>query len=141
MLGAGEQQDPLDDPFHAGELVERDVELGSLLAEAPFEQFQMATCDRHGRAELVRDVVQKPLVALEQVGALLGERLDRRQGLGAATRMPDHGEEHRRHQRHLEELAPELQSVERIGEDRGAGGDHDAPSTSAVTDGLHTLKP
>ena len=42
-----------------------------------------------------------------------------------ASCVPHHREEHRRHERHLEELAPELDPLEGVGEDRRARGDED----------------
>ena len=45
--------------------------------------------------------------------------------------MAHHGEEHRGHERDLEQLAPELHAVERIAEDRGAGGDDDRAENDA----------
>ncbi len=115
---------------------------GVSLAEAALEQLQVPAGDRHRRTELVRDVVEQPLLAARAaIGALLGERLDRRQRLGPTACMPHHREEHRRHQRHLEELAPELQPVEGIGEDRRAGGDDDAPEHGAVVGRAQTRKP
>jgi len=70
------------------------------------------------------------------------ERLDGLMHQYAPPRVPDHREEHRRHERHLEQLAPKLQPFERVGEDRGARGDDDRlPSTAAVVAGDHTRKP
>ena len=68
----------------------------------------MTACDRHGRSQLVGRVVEKALLTLEQRRALLGLTLDGTERVLSPPRVPHHREEHRRHQRHLEELAPEL---------------------------------
>src|SRR5216117_1719834 len=42
----------------------------------PAQQLEVSPRDRHGRPELVRDVVQESLLALEQARPVLGNRLD-----------------------------------------------------------------
>ena len=68
----------------------------------------MAVCDRHGRPQLVRRVVQEALLALEERSPLLSLELDGADRVLALPRMPHHRQEHRRHERHLEQLAPKL---------------------------------
>ena len=84
----------------------------------PAMQVEMTARDRDRRSQLVRDVVQEPLLPHD-------ERLGGAHGRLPAPCVPHHREEHRRHERHLEELAPELDPLERVGEDRGARGDDD----------------
>jgi len=129
-FGRGQQEQPVDDPVDPPELVERDLDL-----RRGREQLEVASCDRHRCAELVRGVVDEALLLLQQ-------RLGDAERDLAAPRVPDHREEHRRHQRHLEQLAPELDPFEGVGENQRAcpeedHGEHErrrrrAPHTEAV---------
>ena len=112
LSGLREQEQPRDDPLHARELVDRDCELRAV-AGLPAQQVEVAARNRHRRAQLVRDVVEEALLLLDERLGLAHRRLP-------APRMPHHREEHRRHQRHLEQLAPELDPLEGVGEDRPA---------------------
>ena len=110
------------------ELVERDLDLLAAGAVRSLQHLEMAARDRHGRAQLVRDVVEEPLLPVEQRGAL-GRLVLARSATRvlAPARMPDHREEHRRHQRHLEQLAPELLAGEGVAQDqRARRRDHEA---------------
>ena len=79
----------------------------------------MSARDRHRRPQLVRDVVKELLLPLEQRRALLGlTPRPSASGVLAPARVPDHREEHRRHERHLEELAPLLVAAERVVHDQ-----------------------
>ena len=84
------------------------------VAVLPAMQVEVTPRDRHGRSQLVRDIVQEPLLPRDERFGASHRRLP-------ATRVPHHREEHRRHQRNLEELAPELDPLEGVGEDRRAG--------------------
>ena len=119
LLGLREQQQALDDPLHPSELVECNLELGRVGLLAP-QQLEMATRDRDRCPQLVRGVVEEPLLPLEQRGAHLGDALNLCERRLPALRVPDHGEEHRRHERHLEQLTPELDAGERVGHDARA---------------------
>ena len=74
----------------------------------------MSPRDRDRRAQLVRGVVDEALLALEQRAALLGSGLGDRSASIAPAGVPDHREEQRRHQRDLEQLAPELDAAEGV---------------------------
>ena len=71
--------------------------------------------------------MDEALLALEQRPALLGALFCDALGLDAPARMPDHRQEHRRHQRHLEELPPQLNSAECIEADRQRRHPHHEP--------------
>ncbi len=85
----------------------------------------MAAGDRHRRAQLVRRVVEEPLLPGEQRRPALRQLLHRQHGLLPPPRMPDHREEHGRHERDLEQLAPGLRAVVDVDEDQLAGDDAD----------------
>ena len=124
LIGLRQQQQPVDDVLDPLQLVERDQHLGCMRHLA-LQELEMATGDRHGRAQLVRRVVEEPLLALEQRCAGLRERLHLVHRRLTAPRMPHHRHEHRAHQRHLEQLAPELDAVECVAEDARAGSEDD----------------
>ena len=65
LLGLRQQQQPLDDVLDPPQLVERDEHLGSVRHLA-LQQLEMPARDRHRRAQLVRGVVEEPLLPLEQ---------------------------------------------------------------------------
>jgi len=67
--------------------------------------------------------MEETLLPFEQGGALVGQLLERLQSLLAPAGMPNHGEEHGRHERHLEELACELRSAVDVEKDQRACGD------------------
>ena len=85
----------------------------------------MTSRDRHRRAQLVRCIMQKTFLALEQRRALRRLTLDDAERFLPPARVPHHREKHRRHQRHLEQLAPELIADERVLQDQRAGRRHD----------------
>ena len=113
-------QQALDDRVDPRQLVERDFELGLAGSLRP-DQLEVAARDRHRRPQLVRGVVDESLLALEHRAALLRATLGDPLRLDAPARVPHHRQEHRRHQRHLEQLTPELDSVERVERDRHGG--------------------
>ena len=104
----------------------------------------MPACDRHRRPQLVRRIVEEPLLPLEQRRAYVRDGLHLSHRRLSPAGMPDHGEEHRRHERHLEELAPQLDALERVREDARTrrdddrseddAGDAGAPDAEAVDD-------
>ena len=108
LVGLGKQQQPLEDLLDPSELVERDVDLRARVAVRAVQELEVAARDRHRRAQLVRRVVQEALLPLQERRALLRLVLDDRERLLPPARVPHHREEHRRHQRDLEQLAPEL---------------------------------
>ena len=121
-VGLREQEQALDDALDPAELVERHVDLAVRRAAAP-QHLEVAARDRHRRPELVRGVVQKPLLAREQRGSGLGLLLHlAKRGL-PAPRVPDHREEHGRHERHLRQLARELRAHVDVPQDQRAGRD------------------
>ncbi len=134
LVGRRQHQQPLDDRVDASELVEGDVDLGPALAVA-VQQLEVATGDRHRGAQLVGGVVDEALLALEHRAPLLGQRLGDPGRLDPPARVPDHRQEHGRHQRHLEQLAPQLDALEGVEPDRHRRDRHDArqhdPASSA----------
>ena len=79
------------------------------------QQLEVAARDRDGGAQLVRRVVQEPLAAARAAKLVtVGTASTCAHGRLTPPRVPDHCEEHRRHERHLEQLAPQLDSVERV---------------------------
>ena len=106
------------------------------------EQLEVAARDRHRRPQLVRDVVEEALLPGEQRARSRRAPRSRSQRVLAPPRVPDHRQEHRRHQRHLEQLAPELVPCERVA--RGSSRPWRRPraaSTIAVGRGAQTRKP
>ena len=141
MIGLGQQQEPVDDPLDASELVECDADLRRLPVRSP-QDLEVSARDRHGRAELVRGVVQEALLALEQRCPLVREPLDFAHRMLAAPRVPDHCKEHHGHQRDLEQLAPRLIAVERVDQDQAPGRDaRRARGAGSVLNGRQSLKP
>ena len=104
----------------------------------------MAARDRDRRSQLVRDIVQQTLLALEQLRTLACEPLHGLKRRLPAPGVPHHRDEHGRHERHLEQLAPELSALKGVVEDHDAGRrrhgrEHDrrraqAPHPEAVQD-------
>ena len=127
------------------ELVERDLDLLRGLPVQPSQHLEVAAGDRDRRAQLMGDVVEEALLLAEQIGALGRLALEPAERVLAAARMPDHREEHRGHERHLEQLAPELGPGEGVAEDQAArAGDHEpehdargrgSPDPEAVDEG------
>ena len=76
MVRLRKQEQPLEDPLDSAELVERDVDLLELARAVLLQDLEMPAGDRHRRAQLVRDVVEEPLLLLEQSGALVRLPLD-----------------------------------------------------------------
>jgi hypothetical protein len=68
----------------------------------------MAAGDRDRRAQLMRYVVEELLLAGDDRRALGGLALERACRLLVAPSVPDHRQEHERHQRHLEQFPPLL---------------------------------
>ena len=145
LVRLGQQQQPLQDVLDPTELVERDLDFLAAGAVHSLQQLEMTARDRHGRTQLVRDVVEEPLLLGEQLGALGRFVLKLPDRVLAPARMPDHRQEHRRHQRYLEQLAPELLAVEGVAQDQRARrrnheAEHDAggarrPDPEAVDQG------
>ena len=120
-----EQEQPLDDLVHPLELVHGDDDFLRSVPVGAKSEIEVATGDSHRRPQFVGGVIHELLPPRHQLGVLLGAQLGRAQRVLAPTGMPDHGEEHRGHQRHLEELAPKLDPVEGVHEDQSTrAGDH-----------------
>jgi len=85
--------------------------------------------------------VEEALLLIEQRRARGRLALDRPQRVLAAASVPDHRKEHRSHERHLEEFAPELLAGEGVVEDEAAGCEDDHANTNPVARGSHTRKP
>jgi hypothetical protein len=125
LISGREQQQTFDDCVDPPELVERDLELGGVLLAGTHE-LEVPARDRDGRSQLVRRVVDEALLALEHRAPLLGPAFGDPLSLDAPAGVPHHRQEHRGHQRHLEQLAPQLAPVERVERDRRGGRDHHA---------------
>src|SRR5205085_1336118 len=76
LVRSCQKQQSLEDPLHAAELVQRDVDLRRAPAVRASEDLEMSARDRHGRSQLVRGVVEELLLPLERrlevLGVLLG---------------------------------------------------------------------
>ena len=71
--------------------------------------------------------MDEALLALEHRASLLGAVLGDPHRINAPARVPDHGQKHGRHERDLEQLAPQLDARERVEHDRRARkDDHEA---------------
>ena len=114
LIGGGEHEQSLEDPVDAAELVERDVKLAehlpiSLRSNSRWPRAivtgVLSSCEASWMNRSCRSSRER------RSSARCSATFERRH---ATARVPDHGEEHRRHQRHLEQLAPELLAVERI---------------------------
>ncbi len=114
LSGLREQQQTRDHALDSSKLVDGHSELRAV-ARLTAMEVEVAARDRHRGSELVGNVVQKTVVAHHELLGGTHRRLP-------ATCVPHHCEEHRRHQRHFEQLAPKLDSFERVDEDRRAGG-------------------
>ena len=86
----------------------------------------MAARDRHRRPQLVRDVVKELLLPFEQPRAILRHRLGDTDRLLSPAGVPDHGEEHRGHERHLGQLAGQLRPAADVEHDHQPGRGADA---------------
>ena len=76
LVGLREQEQPLEDLLDSAELVERHVDFVSGVPVRALQHLEMAAGDRDRRAQLVRDVVEKPLLPLEQRSAFVRLALD-----------------------------------------------------------------
>jgi hypothetical protein len=85
--------------------------------------------------------VEEPLLTLEQRRPHLRDALHLGEGQLAPLRVPDHRKEHRGHERHLEQLAPELDPVEGVGEDARPVATITARSTSDIVRVRQTRTP
>ena len=122
-IGLREQEQPLDDLVHPLELVHGDDDFLRGVSVGAKSEIEVATSDSHRRPQLVGGVIHELLPPRHQLGVLLGAQLGHAQRVLTPSCMPDHGEEHRGHERHLEELAPELDPLEGVHEDQPAGTD------------------
>ncbi len=129
LLGLREQQQPLDDPLHPAELVERHLELRRLGPLAP-QQLEMPARDRHGSPQLVRRVVEEAFLALEERRAHLGHALNLRKRRLPAAAVQHEPDEEREHERDHERLAPLRVVADRRDRERR---EDCAPDLGAVT--------
>ena len=131
-VGGGDclqQQQPVDQPLHAGELGEHDgrrfLDLARLERRLPAEHVEVSAGDRDRRQELVRGVRHELALAVE-----VGLEFGRQQRGGGHSLLPPadmehHGQEHQRHQRHLGQLRPRLAAGVNAQQRHDAGRDGD----------------
>ena len=147
VLAPGEQEQPIGEAPQPHQLVGdhggvfRDRRVGG----APLDQLRVSERDRDRRTQLVRGVLHEPLLPLEQAKVRHRDVFGLLHRRETSPRVPDHRQEHRRHQRDLGELVerghvpPHVDPDQRArrhhheGEDpqRGAG----LPHPEAVEDG------
>jgi hypothetical protein len=120
VLGGGEQQQAVRDPRQAVELGDDDVGVLDALDVDRLspQQLDVPAGDGDRGPQLVRRVADE----LELAG---GGAAQLRDGRLVATRVPDHGAEHRGHQRHLGELFGRQAVVDHRRGHRGAGAQAD----------------
>jgi hypothetical protein len=127
VLGPREEEEPVGHPPEAEELVCDDAGIVSdgRIGRGALDQLRMPERDRDRRSELVRSVLEELSLAFEQAPVRFRDPLRLVQSGLAPPGVPDHRDEHRRHERHLGQLVEGLESPADVEPDEGRGGQHD----------------
>ena len=127
ILGGRDDEQPLGDPPQPVQLAKHHLNVVSLLpaGQAGGEQLGVPERDGDRGAKLVRGVLQEPALGGEQPRVFLADQARLLFRGELAPGVPDHGQEHGRHQRDLGELGARFGAARHVQANASGGRRHD----------------